>query len=151
MKRKKVPIRKLLLSALIALALPAQAADVRTVTFMVNGQPLVISLDQNPVITYTNDVLHITTSESSTPIDVAVSEITEFGFKGAPSKADANADNAVNAADIVELVNAIMGSPTDRFEKEAADVNGDGVVNAADIVEIVKLIMEQEARQLFVK
>lgn len=143
MKRKIVPIRKLLLSALFALTLPVQAADVRTVTLMVNGEPLVIPLDQNPVITYTNDALHITTSESSTPIDVPVSEITAFEFKGAPSKADANADNAVNAADIVELVYAIMGKPTAKFEREAADVNGDGVVNTADIVEIVNMIMKQ--------
>lgn len=143
MKRKKVPIRKLLLSVLFALALPVQAADVRTVTFMVNGKPLVIPLDQNPVITYTNDALHITTSESTTSIDVPVSEITAFEFKGAPSKADANADNAVNAADIVELVYAIMGLQTAKFEREAADVNGDGVVNTADIVEIVNMIMKQ--------
>ena len=143
MKRKKVPIRKLLLSALFALALPVQAADVRTVTFMVNGKPLVIPLDQNPVITYSNNALHITTNESSTPIDVPVSEITAFEFKGAPSKADANADNAVNAADIVELVNAIMGTPSDRFEQAAADVNGDGVVNTADIVEIVNMLIKQ--------
>jgi len=143
MKRKKVPIRKLLLSVLFALALPVQAADVRTVTFMVNGKPLVIPLDQNPVITYTNDALHITTSESTTSIDVPVSEITAFEFKGAPSKADANADNAVNIADIVELVNAIMGTPSDKFEQAAADVNGDGVVNTADIVEIVNMLIKK--------
>ena len=143
MKRKKVPIRKLLLSSLFALTLPVQAADVRTVTLMVNGEPLVIPLNQNPVITYSNDALHITTSESSTPIDVPVSEITAFDFKGAPSKADANADNAVNVADSVELVYAMMGKPSDRFEQAAADVNGDGVVNTADIVEIVNMLIKQ--------
>ena len=59
-------------------------------------------------------------------------------------KGDANGDGAVNAADIVELVNYIMGSPSDIFDNKAADVNGDGVVNAADIVEIVKIIMATE-------
>ena len=59
----------------------------------------------------------------------------------AETKGDANGDNVVNAADIVELVNYIMGSPSDKFNESAADVNGDGVVNAADIVGIVNVIM----------
>ena len=54
---------------------------------------------------------------------------------------DANGDDTVNAADIVELVNYIMGSPSGKFDDKAADVNGDGVVNAADIVAIVNIIM----------
>jgi hypothetical protein len=54
---------------------------------------------------------------------------------------DANGDNVVNAADIVEVVNYIMGSPSASFDEKAADVNGDGVVNAADIVLIVNNIM----------
>ena len=56
-------------------------------------------------------------------------------------KGDANGDGAVNAADIVEVVNYIMGSPSAIFDNKAADVNGDGAVNAADIVEIVNIIM----------
>ena len=54
---------------------------------------------------------------------------------------DANGDGTVNAADIVEVVNYIMGSPSAGFNEKAADVNGDGVVNAADIVSIVNTIM----------
>lgn len=58
-------------------------------------------------------------------------------------RGDANGDNVVNAADIVEVVNYIMGSPSASFDEKAADVNGDGVVNAADIVLIVNIIMGQ--------
>jgi hypothetical protein len=58
-----------------------------------------------------------------------------------PKKGDANGDNSINAADIVLLVNIIMGNSSDA-DNSAADVNGDGVVNAADIVEIVNMIME---------
>ena len=54
---------------------------------------------------------------------------------------DANGDGSVNAADIVEVVNYIMGTPSAAFVFEAADVNTDGSVNAADIVLIVNLIM----------
>lgn len=54
---------------------------------------------------------------------------------------DANDDGAVNAADIVEIVNYIMDNPSERFVYELADMNGDGYVNAGDIVSIVNAIM----------
>ena len=60
---------------------------------------------------------------------------------GSDVKGDANGDGVVNAADIVEVVNYIMGNPSDKFNVAAADVNGDNVVNAADIVSIVNIIM----------
>jgi len=56
-------------------------------------------------------------------------------------KGDANGDGAVNAADIFEVVNCIMGNPSEKFDKEAADVNGDGVINAADITAIVNIVI----------
>ena len=56
-------------------------------------------------------------------------------------KGDANDDLVVNAADIVEVVNYIMGNPSAAFNFSAADVNGDGSVNAADIVLIVNMIL----------
>ena len=56
-------------------------------------------------------------------------------------KGDANDDGTVNAADIVEVVNYIMGHPTEKFKEANADANGDGTVNAADIVAIVNMIM----------
>lgn len=66
-----------------------------------------------------------------------------FVFSGGSevTKGDANGDGNVNAADIVEIVNYIMGNPSDKFDGEAADVNGDGSVNAADIVLVVNTIM----------
>ena len=54
---------------------------------------------------------------------------------------DANGDGTINAADIVEVVNYIMGSPSSKFNKGAADANIDKTVNAADIVSIVNIIM----------
>lgn len=57
-----------------------------------------------------------------------------------PKKGDLNGDDSVNAADIVGLVNIIMGNAS-VGDMSIADVNGDGFVNAADIVEIVKMIM----------
>ncbi|MBO7045507.1 MAG: dockerin type I repeat-containing protein, partial [Prevotella sp.] len=56
-------------------------------------------------------------------------------------KGDANGDGYVNAADIVEVVNYIMGYPSEKFDEILADANNDGTVNAADIVTIVNYIM----------
>ena len=72
------------------------------------------------------------------------SEQKTFMFGGSepvPVKGDANGDGNVNAADIVEIVNYIMGNPSAKFDAKAADVNGDGTVNAADIVSVVNIIM----------
>ena len=57
---------------------------------------------------------------------------------------DANGDGEVNVTDIVEMVNAIMEQPSERFIAEAADVNGDGEVNVSDIVLVVSMIMNEE-------
>ena len=57
-------------------------------------------------------------------------------------KGDVNGDETINAADVTEMVNAIMGRHSGVFDKTAADLNGDGVINAADIVIIVNKIMK---------
>jgi hypothetical protein len=67
--------------------------------------------------------------------------IVEGNGEASVLEGDANGDGVVNAADIVEVVNYIMGSPSEKFDENAADVNGDKYVNAADIVGIVNLIM----------
>lgn len=54
---------------------------------------------------------------------------------------DANSDGSVNAADIVEIVNYIMGKPFEKFDADAADTNRDGTINVADIVLITAHIM----------
>jgi len=55
------------------------------------------------------------------------------------SKGDANGDGEVNAADIVEVANYIMGSQSNNFMFDGADANGDRVINAADIVKITNI------------
>ena len=51
---------------------------------------------------------------------------------------DANNDGKVDAADIVEITNYIMGKASEKFIFKAADVNEDGKVDIADIIMIVK-------------
>ena len=50
---------------------------------------------------------------------------------------DVNCDSEVNETDVREVVNFIMGIPSDFFFKEVADMNEDDQVNAADVVLIV--------------
>ena len=91
----------------------------------VGDYPVIVSGAEatNYEISYENGKLTVTASE---PIII---------------KGDANNDGTVNAADIVEVVNFIMGNPTGKFNSKGADANDDGTVNAADIVNIVNIIM----------
>ena len=59
-------------------------------------------------------------------------------------KGDANGDNTVNAADIVEIVNYIEGNPSEIFNKTAADMNGDKEIDSTDLEGVVNSIMEKE-------
>jgi M6 family metalloprotease-like protein len=69
--------------------------------------------------------------------------VERMSLEGIPYDApgDVNGDGLVNAADVIEVVNAIMGKASDSIQAEKADVNGDGVVNTADIVKITSLIL----------
>jgi len=63
-------------------------------------------------------------------------------------RGDANSDGLVNVTDIVEIVNSILGHPSDKFDPIAADVNNDGVINVTDIVSVVNIILSSNAREL---
>ena len=54
---------------------------------------------------------------------------------------DANVDGVVNAADLVEALNAKKGTPSTRFIQYNADQTGNGV-DANDIKAIVEKIMK---------
>lgn len=55
---------------------------------------------------------------------------------------DANGDDKVNAADIVEMINAKNGKASEHFNLTNADINHDGYITQDDIDAVVKLIME---------
>ena len=56
------------------------------------------------------------------------------------TKGDANIDGKVNASDIVEIANKIIGKESVSFNFNNADFNNDNTINVADIVGIVDLI-----------
>lgn len=79
---------------------------------------------------------------------------TSQGLMGSPSSpikiltqpfvvGDVTGDGCVNGADIVSLVNYVLGSRATGFVTEAADVNNDGNVNGADCVTLINMILNK--------
>jgi hypothetical protein len=54
---------------------------------------------------------------------------------------DANNDGIINAADIVEMVNAKNGKQSDRFNLKNADLDGNGIITDEEINKVAKMIM----------
>lgn len=80
-------------------------------------------------------------SEVSSVSFVCTSGVNPASFP----KGDANCDGLINAADIVETVNAVLGKPSEKFIEFNGDVNNDGIIDSKDIEEIVKLIMSSSS------
>lgn len=59
---------------------------------------------------------------------------------------DVNGDAVVNVADVVALVNDILGNIGVDFNADAADVNSDGKVDVNDVVSVVNIIRGHEDR-----
>ena len=54
---------------------------------------------------------------------------------------DANGDGVVDVADVVAVVNKILGKASDNFNEAAANINGDDAIDVADVVGIVNIIL----------
>lgn len=66
----------------------------------------------------------------------ATCKVTVYGTPG-----DANCNGVVNVADIVEVVNAIKGKPSAKYNAQNANADGKGEVDNYDIKAIVNIIM----------
>ena len=60
------------------------------------------------------------------------------------SAGDANGDDTVDAADVVGIINCILGRPAANFVRKNADINGDGQILVDDAVGTVNLIMSNQ-------
>ena len=58
-------------------------------------------------------------------------------------KGDANGDGEINSEDIVEMVKAIAGNPSENFKIENADLNEDKIITVADIIIFVNEILDK--------
>ncbi len=92
--------------------------------------------------TYTGRITNILLSDDNThaiePADVSFEiEVSDY------TPGDVNGDGRVNGLDIVEMVDKIMGRPSDSFIFKAGDFDSNGVINGMDLVEEVSLVMSQ--------
>lgn len=60
-------------------------------------------------------------------------------------KGDANDDSEIDVADIVSMVNYIMGNPSANFNLLAADLNGDGEIDVFDVMMAINLVLNQNS------
>ena len=65
-------------------------------------------------------------------------------------KGDANNDKKVSRLDVLEVSDAIMGKPSERYNEKNADANSDDKVNAADIVVIVNMVKNDSENPILV-
>lgn len=73
--------------------------------------------------------------------------IKEFGVV-ATKPGDANSDEKINVADIVEIVNFMKKTPSEHFNEANADVNADGDVDDEDIKAIEDYLLNVEPKTL---
>ena len=65
-------------------------------------------------------------------------------------KGDANDDKKVSRLDVLEVGDAIMGKPSERYNEKNADANSDTKVDAADIVVIVNMVKNDSENPILV-
>ena len=73
-------------------------------------------------------------------IDKVVSTLTVPSY----TLGDANDDGKIGTADIMYIVNKILGTPAENFNAMAADVNEDGKIGTADLMMVVQYILNGE-------
>ena len=137
-------VRQTILIALFTLlGLNAWAGDSKIIVWLNDGSTTEVPFEEMPEFVYADG--NITLKSDQGDLSWPLSKLDKFTFVSAPKKislaGDANDDTTVNAADIVEVVNYIMGNPSGKFKSVNADANGDTTINAADIVTIVNTIM----------
>lgn len=60
---------------------------------------------------------------------------------------DTNGDNAVNSADVLNVVSVALEKTTEIFIKEVSDMNNDGDISSADVLGIVNIVLEKSKKK----
>ena len=84
--------------------------------------------------------LSFTNDKGTTLKDAGFCNITIEGVMTAPevTKGDVNGDGKVDMSDVTDLVQYILGNPSEDFNTDAADVNGDGEIGMPDVMFIIQ-------------
>ena len=98
MQKNSILKRLLMLLFLMSSLISVHAAEVEYLTLNVNGNPVVIVLAEHPVITYSDNTLHIQTAEET--VDVPVSQIADMAFTETGIKAVKNPQLQMEAGNL---------------------------------------------------
>lgn len=98
MQKNSILKRLLMLLFLMSSLISVHAAEVEYLTLNVNGKPVVIVLAEHPVITYSDNTLHIQTAEET--VDVPVSQIADMAFTETGIKAVKNPQLQMEAGNL---------------------------------------------------
>ena len=124
----------------IVFSMAVHAVEAKLQVWQADGEVVTFDLDEEPVTTYADGNLVIKTSKKT--ITYPLEKVKKFTYF-IPSNillGDADGNGVVEAADVIEVSNKILGKPSAKFVEKNADVNGDGKVNAIDVVLIISMI-----------
>ena len=117
----------------------------------------VITGSEGPVITFTlsasdnieddntgrlTDIVVSTTDGQGLPLADIEFNISKLNY----ALGDANGDGSVNVADVMLIVNHILGNTLPVFHEECANMNGDSRIDVADVMLVVNMILSGEAQ-----
>ena len=124
----------------IVFSMAVHAVEAKLQVWQADGEVVTFDLDEEPVTTYADGNLVIKTSKKT--ITYPLEKVKKFTYF-IPNNillGDADGNGVVDAADVIEVSNKILGKPSAMFVEKNADVNGDGKVNAIDVVLIISMI-----------
>ena len=134
-------MKKAILSLIaIVFSMAVDAVEAKLQVWRADGEVITFDLDEEPVTTYADGNLVIKTSKKT--ITYPLENVRKFTYF-IPNNillGDADGNGVVDAADVIEVSNKILGKPSAKFVEKNADVNGDGKVNAIDVVLIISMI-----------
>lgn len=123
------------------LTLSVHAEEAKLLVWQADGQVVTFDLDEEPVTTYSDGNLVITTTSKTVTYPLEQVRKYTYFLPKARLLGDANGNGELDNDDIIEVSNNIMGMPSIiKFVFENSDVNGDGKVNAIDLVMIISSI-----------
>jgi hypothetical protein len=123
------------------LTLSVHAEEAKLLVWQADGQVVTFDLDEEPVTTYSDGNLVITTTSKTVTYPLEQVRKYTYFLPKARLLGDANGNGELDNDDIIEVSNNIMGMPSKiKFVFENSDVNGDGKVNAIDLVMIISSI-----------
>ena len=65
------------------------------------------------------------------------------GYVSLTTTGDINGDGAINIADIINIIQIILGEPITEYELFLADIDQNGIINIVDVVQMVHYILNQ--------